>query len=90
LDYLQAAQHFQAVAKLLAGEDLELKLGFLTRSADALTTHGDEKGDNAVLAQAIGVYRDVLRETVRERAPVNWGMTPDTGPGALEIGRAGK
>jgi hypothetical protein len=60
LDYLQAAQHFQSAAKLVAEDDLDVKLGYLTRSADALRTHGDEKGDNAVLAQAIGVYRDVL------------------------------
>ena len=47
LDYLQAAQHFQSAANLVAGEDLNLKLEYLSRSADALRTYGDEKGDNA-------------------------------------------
>jgi len=83
LDYLQAAQHFKSAASLVAGEDLNLKLGYLTRSADALTTHGDEKGDNAILAQAIGVYRDVLRERTRDRKPLDWAMTQNNLGNAL-------
>ena len=83
LDYLQAAQHFQSAASLVAGEDLDLKLDYLTRSADALRTHGDEKGDNAVLAQAIGVYREVLRESTRERVPLDWAMTQNNLGNAL-------
>jgi tetratricopeptide (TPR) repeat protein len=75
LDYVQAAQHFQSAASLVAEKDLNLKLGYITQSADALRTHGDEKGDNAVLAQAIGIYRDVLRESIRERMPLDWAMT---------------
>jgi hypothetical protein len=75
LDYLQAAQHFRSAASLVAGEDLDLKLEYRTRCADALMTHGDEKGDNASLAQAIGVYRDVLRERTREQGPLDWAMT---------------
>jgi hypothetical protein len=31
--------------------------------------------DNAILAQAIGVYRDVLLERTRERVPLDWLMT---------------
>jgi tetratricopeptide (TPR) repeat protein len=75
LDYLQAAQHFKSAASLVAGDDLELRLGYLTRAADALVGHGDEKGDNGVLAQAIGLYRDVLREHSRERVPLKWAAT---------------
>jgi hypothetical protein len=55
----------------VAGEDLNLKVGYLTRSADALTTHGDEKGDNPVLAKAIGIYRGVVRERTQERVPLD-------------------
>jgi Asp-tRNA(Asn)/Glu-tRNA(Gln) amidotransferase C subunit len=57
LDYLQAAQHFKFAANLVAGDDLKLKLAYLTPFADALMIHGYEKGDNAVLAQAIATYR---------------------------------
>jgi tetratricopeptide (TPR) repeat protein len=75
LNYLQAAQHFRSAASLVAEEDMNLKLAYLARSAYALMTHGDEKGDNAILAQAVGVYRDVLRETTRERMPLQWAMS---------------
>ena len=90
LDYLQAAQHFQSAANLMVEEDLNLKLAYLTRSADALVTHGYEKGNNAILAQAVGVHRDVLRERVRERKPLQWGSdTEQSGQRPREIGRAG-
>jgi tetratricopeptide (TPR) repeat protein len=72
LDYLQAAQHFKSAASLVAGADLNLKLVYLTRSAHALRSYGDEKGDNAILTQAIGVYRGVLREITRDRMPLDW------------------
>jgi tetratricopeptide (TPR) repeat protein len=83
LDYLQAAQHFNSAASLVAGEDLNLKFAYLTRSANALTSHGDEKGDNAILAQAIGVYRDVLRHRTREQMPLDWAMTQNERGNAL-------
>ena len=75
LDYLRAAQHFQAAANLVAGEDLNLKLVYLTQSADALSTHGDEKGDNAILVQGIGVYREALRERTQRDTPLDWART---------------
>jgi tetratricopeptide (TPR) repeat protein len=87
LDYLQAAQHFQSAANLFAEEDINLKLGYLARSADALGTHGDEMGDNAILVQAIGVYRDVVRERSRERVPLQWAMTQNNlGTALSELG----
>jgi tetratricopeptide (TPR) repeat protein len=87
LDYLQAAQHFKSAAALVVTEDLNLKLGYLARSADALKTHGDEKGDNAILAEAIGVYRDVLCERIRDRGPQDWATTQnDLGVALLILG----
>ena len=54
MNYLQAAQHFQSAANLTVEEDLNLKLAYLTRSADALVTHGDEKGNNAIWSRQSG------------------------------------
>jgi hypothetical protein len=91
LDYLRAAQHFEAAASLVAGENLNLKLEYLTRSADALETQGDEKGDNAILAKAIRVYRDVLCERSRKRVPLDWAMTQNNLGNALQVlGGAGE
>ena len=88
LDYLQAAQHFQSAARLIAGEDLDLKLGYLTRSAVAFRTHGDEKGDNAILVQAFALYHLVLRERTRERVPLDWAMTLNSlGNALLTLGK---
>jgi hypothetical protein len=42
------------------------------RRANALLNHGDEKGDNGVRAQAIGVYHDMLRDRIQERVPLDW------------------
>jgi tetratricopeptide (TPR) repeat protein len=70
----QAAQHFRSAASLVGGEDLNLKLGYLIRSADALRLHGNEKGDNAILVQAIGIYREILRERSRETEPMQWAL----------------
>jgi tetratricopeptide (TPR) repeat protein len=83
LDYLQAALHFRTAASLVAGGDQNLKLAYLTRSADALRTYGDEKGDNAILAQAIAVYRDVVRERTQERKPLQWAATQNSLGNAL-------
>ncbi len=83
LDYLQAARHFQAAASLVASEDLNLKLDYRTRSADALSTHGDEKGENGILAQAIDVYREVLSELIHESMPLKWAVAQNNLGNAL-------
>src|SRR5206468_1300600 len=72
MDYLQAAQHFRAAAEIVPQDELELRLAYLDRHAQALRQYGDEKGDNAVLAQAIDVYREALSEAPRERLPATW------------------
>lgn len=62
LDYLQAAHHFHAAAELVSRDHSSLKLNYLVRSAGALCSHGDEKGDNSVLTKAISLYGEVLSE----------------------------
>jgi tetratricopeptide (TPR) repeat protein len=84
LDYLQAAQHFKYAASLVAAADPKIRLVYWTHSAGALTTFGDEKGDNAVLAQAISVYRDVLREISLKRFPLFWAMNQNNLGNALQ------
>ena len=50
-------------------------------------THGDEKGDNTILAQASGLYRELLRERTREGVPLDWAMTQNNlGTGLQTLG----
>ncbi len=75
LDYLQAGQHFKAAAELVGHDESELRAGYLNRYAGALREYGDYRGDNAVLAQAIAVYRVALAEIRREELSLTWAMT---------------
>jgi tetratricopeptide (TPR) repeat protein len=83
LDYLQAAQHFKAAADFVVGCATALRAEYLNRYAVALCRYGDEKGDNAVLTQAIGVLRDSLKEFTQERAQLDWAMTQNNLGNAL-------
>jgi tetratricopeptide (TPR) repeat protein len=83
LDYLLAAQHFQAAAGLVAAEDSDLRFEYLVRSALALASHGDEKGENVSFIRAIEANREILQEYTRERAPLAWAMTQDNLGNAL-------
>ncbi len=65
LDYLQAGQHFRAAADLVGREDTELWADYLNRYAGSLKQYGDYRGDNAVLAQAVAVYRVALSSSLR-------------------------
>jgi tetratricopeptide (TPR) repeat protein len=85
LDYLQAAQHFKAAANLFADQELELRVSYLDRHAYSLSRHGDERGDNAVLAQATGAYREILRMLRREQLPMYWAGTQHNLSNALRI-----
>ena len=78
LDYIQAANHFGICRRSVDSYRAKIKtfrLEYLLRSAYALVSHGDEKGDNAVLAQAVAVYRKILNECSRERVPLQRAMT---------------
>jgi hypothetical protein len=71
LDYLHAGQHFKAAAELVGHEEPELRTGYLNRFAGALEKYGDYRGDNAVLAQAIAVFRAAVKglNAMREALP---------------------
>ena len=83
LDYLQAGQHFKAAAELVGDEAPELRVGYLNRFAGALEQYGDYRGDNAVLAQAISVYRAALTEIPGNEMPLAWAMTQNNLGNAL-------
>jgi tetratricopeptide (TPR) repeat protein len=74
-DYLEAAKHFREAAELVSGDDALLRLNYLMRSAGAFFSYGDEKGDRAVLAQAIEVYREVLEDKASEQEPLDRAAT---------------
>ena len=83
LDYLQAGQHFKAAADLIGDYYPELRAKYLNSYAGALRQFGYERGDNTVLAQAIGVCRMTLQEITRERVPLDWAQTQDNLGNAL-------
>jgi len=75
LRYRQAAERFVAAAELVPDSKPEQRLDYRERHADALYRQGDEKGDNAVLKEAIRAYRDLLGAYPRERVPLDWAGT---------------
>ena len=60
LDYLEAAGHFKSAAEAVGQDEFKLWMGYRVQSADAMQQHGDEKGDNQALVQAIASYRETV------------------------------
>jgi len=83
LDYLQAGQHFKAAAELVGYEQPEVRASYLNRFAGALRQYGDYRGDNAVLARAIAVYRATLSEIARDEMTLTWATTQNNLGAAL-------
>ncbi len=75
LRFDEAADHFLKAAVLLPPNGLGDKLRFLTRRGDALTRRGTDYGDAAALLVAVEVYRDVLSQQPRDRAPQERAVT---------------
>jgi tetratricopeptide (TPR) repeat protein len=55
-NYLGAAEQFAEAATLAPDEAVLVRMAYLTRQAQALVNHGDERGDNDALAKAVQVY----------------------------------
>jgi tetratricopeptide (TPR) repeat protein len=83
LDYLGAAEAFRTAADLVPEDAQDERGTYLLRQANALYRHGDERGDNAALVQAIGVHRQALEALPRERVPLHWAMTQNNLGAAL-------
>jgi tetratricopeptide (TPR) repeat protein len=57
--------------------DVQLALGL------ALSTIGDQAGDNKALTEAVAAYREALKERTRSQAPFDWAMTQNNLGNAL-------
>jgi len=83
LSYLEAALHFKEASERVPASEYQARGDYLNRYGFALYRHGDEKGDNTVLLQAIGIYRKALSELTRERVPLQWATTQNNLGNAL-------
>ena len=70
LDYPEAARLFGEAALLVPDGEPHEKGILLRRQADALQRHGEERGDNTALRQAITLYRRALELLPRDRVPL--------------------
>ena len=66
------------------GWDADARGSTLVILADALTTLGDQSGQNAPLQEAVAAYRAALEERTRERVPLDWATTQNNLGNALE------
>ena len=83
LRYLEAADHFATAAGIVpVSEDLE-RSAYLAQQADALYSHGYEKGDNDALGLAIDVFGQILNIRTRKRVPLHWAETQNNLGNAL-------
>ena len=57
--------------------------------AQAMSTIGEQAGDNLALEQAVAAYRAALTERTRDRVPLNWAMT-QTNIGTALLQRLGE
>jgi tetratricopeptide (TPR) repeat protein len=82
--YDQAAELFaQAAAHVPATKPNE-RIGYFRKEANSFYRLGDERGENTALVRAIELYRGLLSETPRERAPLDWATTQNNLGNALE------
>jgi tetratricopeptide (TPR) repeat protein len=83
LNYLEAAEHFKTALELVPAAATNVRGDYLCRYAGARYQHGDQKGDNAALREAVAAYRAALEERTRERVPLDWAMTQNSLGNAL-------
>jgi tetratricopeptide (TPR) repeat protein len=57
--------------------DIQFALGL------ALSTIGEQAGNNKALTEAVAAYREALKEQTRERVPLDWAMTQNNLGNAL-------
>jgi len=75
LAYRAAAAKYAEAATLVVPFDTEQQWRFLLGQVGELTKQGDEFGDNAALAEAIGITRRCLVLAPRSERPLDWART---------------
>lgn len=84
LHYADAATYYENAAALLPPGHLNPKGRYLLQAADALQTHGDQRGDNAALSRSITLYCSALADYPRDCDPLNWAMIQNNLGSALQ------
>ena len=72
LAYRSAAGRYAEAACLVASFDTEWRKNWLIAQAGEFYDQGREFGDNAALADAVGLYNQCLDLALRTRIPVKW------------------
>ncbi|MFO0991262.1 MAG: tetratricopeptide repeat protein [Hyphomicrobiales bacterium] len=83
-DYLRAAQDWAKAYDQAKRWDDGKAFGYRMSQASSLVTHGDLKGDNAVLSSSIDLYTTILVIVSRERVPLDWALTQNNLGNALQ------
>ena len=82
-DYRTAADDYAEAFRSVEGWDDELAWKYKIAQTKALTDHGNYKGDNAALAEAIAAAHEALGLAPRATAPDNWATTQNNLGNAL-------
>ncbi len=83
-DHRKAAADFKAAHEKAKTWDTGLAFAYKLAEAGALKDHGDFKGDDAALQQAIAAYDEALALAPRARAPLDWAKAQNNLGLALE------
>jgi tetratricopeptide (TPR) repeat protein len=87
LRYPDAAEHFQQAVDLVPVGHPDERGRYLLAKANALTTQGEERGDNPALIGAIATFQLALLENTRQRVPLEWAGTQlDLGVALVTLG----
>jgi hypothetical protein len=84
LDADAATQKMRRMAELEGYSGWQEIGSYLFAQAHKYSEHGEHKGENSALIVSMTVYRAVLEEWTRERAPLAWAMTQNNLGAALQ------
>jgi len=82
-DYLAAANDYAKAYSYVIGSNPALAFSYKIEEADALSDHGNYKGDNDALRRSIASYQEAQRLAPRERVPRDWALTQNNLGNAL-------
>ncbi|MGE4251353.1 MAG: caspase family protein [Parvibaculaceae bacterium] len=83
-DHAKAAEKYAQAYQQVAGRDAALAFTYKFGEADALSNHGELKGENTALRQAIAAYLEVLTLAPRETHRDDWAGTQNNLGNALQ------